>query len=195
MELLQSVAPLDWLFLGIVMMSLLIGAWRGLVYEVLAVMGWVAAFIAAPLLASSVGQILPLGNLSEPLRYAAGFACVFVITVMVAGLLSWMASRGIDNIGLRPVDRVLGALFGTLRGLLLLLAVVVVVQLTPVGSGSWWQKSWGYRALDALLQTLKPVLPPDLGKYIKSAAPATTPTSAATSAPASTSVTPAVKKP
>ncbi len=163
---LTNVAALDWLLLAILGMSMLIGAWRGLVYEVLAVLGWVAAFVVAPIFASLVGDWLPLGKGSETLRYAAGFAIVFIATVFAAGLLSWWTSKAIDNIGLRPVDRVLGAGFGVMRGLLILLAIVIVVQMTPLKNGPWWQKSMGYSLLDASLKKLKPVLPSTLGQYI-----------------------------
>lgn len=166
MEQLQQVAALDWLLLALLLMSMLIGAWRGLVYEVLAVLGWIAAFVMAQAVGGMVGQLLPLGSASESLRYAAGFASVFVATALLAGLLSWLASRAIQNIGLRPVDRILGAGFGALRGLLILLALVTLVQLSPLKDGPWWQKSQGYLLLETGLKKLKPVLPSELGKYI-----------------------------
>ncbi len=166
MEYLPQIAALDWLGIAIVLVSFVIGAWRGLVYEVMAVLGWIAAFIAAQMFAVSVGSMLPISAPSDSVRYAAGFATVFIATLIVASIASWFASKAIQNIGLRPVDRILGAGFGVARGLLLLLALVIVVQMTPLKNGPWWQQSQGYVLLDSALKKLKPVLPSDLGKYI-----------------------------
>jgi membrane protein required for colicin V production len=166
METLPQVSPLDWLGIAVVFISFLIGAWRGLVYEVMAVLGWIAAFIVAQMFASQVGDMLPISAPNESVRYAAGYATVFIATLIAASGLTWFASKAIQNIGLRPVDRILGAGFGVARGLLLLMALVIVVQMTPLKNGPWWTQSQGYVALDALLKKLKPVLPPDLGKYI-----------------------------
>jgi membrane protein required for colicin V production len=166
MEYLPQVDPLDWLGMAVVFISFLIGAWRGLVYEVMAVLGWIAAFIVAQMFASEVGAMLPLTGPNETVRYAGGYAAVFIATLIVASTLTWFASKAIQNIGLRPVDRILGAGFGVARGLLLLMALVIVVQMTPLKNGPWWTQSQGYVALDATLKKLKPVLPPDLGKYI-----------------------------
>lgn len=162
----MDIAPLDWLILAVLILSMAVGAWRGLVYEVLAVLGWVAAFILAPMFAGLVGDLLPLGTSGESLRYAAGFGLVFIVALFASGFVSWLASKGISKIGLRPVDRVLGAGFGVVRGMLILMAVVTVLQMTPLKNGTWQQESMGYSMLDTSLKKLKPVLPPKLGQYI-----------------------------
>ncbi len=131
-------AALDWIFAGVLLASLLVGAWRGLVYEVLSVMAWLAAFVVAQWLAWDAGNRLPMGNASESVRYAAGFVLVFIAAVFAGGLVAWLARKLIESIGLRPVDRTLGALFGALRGVILLLAVAVVVNLTALRTSVWW---------------------------------------------------------
>ena len=68
----MAVAAIDWLALTVVTASLLLGAWRGLLYEVLALAGWVLAFLAARWAAPLVGQWLPMGESPEPLRHAVG---------------------------------------------------------------------------------------------------------------------------
>lgn len=171
MDYLPQVTPLDWLGMAVIFISFLIGAWRGLVHEVMALLGWVAAFIAAQMLGSSVGAMLPFDAPNESVRTVAGYATVFIATLIAASVLTWLVSKAIQNIGLRPVDRILGAGFGIGRGLLLLMALVIAVQLTPVKNGPWWAQSQGFVALEALLKKFKPVLPPDLGKYISWRAP------------------------
>jgi hypothetical protein len=110
------VAVLDLAFLGVLAFSLLIGAWRGLVYEVLSVLGWALAFYLAQWFAPDVATLLPLQSVSEPVRYAAAFVLIFIVAVFTAGLLSVLIKKLIEAIGLRPVDRTLGAAFGLLRG-------------------------------------------------------------------------------
>ena len=71
---------LDWIFLAVLLISLVVGAWRGLVYELLSVANWIAAFILAQWFAPQAAQWLPLASATEVVRYAAGFVVVFVQT-------------------------------------------------------------------------------------------------------------------
>jgi membrane protein required for colicin V production len=160
------VSTLDWILAAALLLSVLLGAWRGLVYEVFSVAGWVAAFIAAQLYAGLAAAQLPLGGLSDSLRYACGFALVFIATAFAAGLVSWLVKKLIESVGLRPVDRTLGAAFGLLRGVVILLAVTVVVGMTPLKATALWQESVGAGVLSALLKGLMPVLPDELKKAI-----------------------------
>ena len=84
-------SAIDWLALTVLIASLLLGAWRGLLYEVLSLAGWVVAFLAARWAAPVVGDWLPMGESSEPLRYAAGFALVFIATAFLCGMLAALA--------------------------------------------------------------------------------------------------------
>lgn len=166
----MNLAFLDWVFLAVLLLSTLLGAWRGLVAEVLSVVGWVAAFIVAQLFATSIGQLLPMEGFSDSLRYAAGFACAFIGTAFAAGLVTWMVKKLIESVGLRPVDRTLGAAFGLVRGAVLLLAAATVVSMTPMKDAPWWRESQGAGIVSTVLKGLKPVLPAELGKYINVAA-------------------------
>jgi len=159
-------APLDWVFLAVLLASMLLGAWRGLVYEVLSVLGWVAAFVIAQWLAPAVAQWLPMGGAAQQLRYAAAFVLVFVASVFTAGLLAWLAKKMIEAVGLRPVDRALGAAFGLVRGGVLILAAAVVVHMTSFKDAPDWKESVGAQVALAALKGLKPVLPEKFGQYL-----------------------------
>ena len=145
---------------------MLLGAWRGLVYEVLSVLGWAASFYIAQVFAPQVASLLPIQAVSEPLRYAAGFVLVFIASVFAAGLLAFMLKKLVEAIGLRTVDRTLGAAFGLVRGVILLLAAAVVMDLTALKQNAWWQESKGAVALETALKGLKPVLPEQFAKYL-----------------------------
>ena len=100
------------------------------------------------------------------MRYAAAFVLVFIAALFVAGLLAALLKRLVDAIGLRPVDRTLGAAFGALRGLILLLAATVVMDMTALKSSDWWQESVGAQTLTAVLASLKPMLPEQFARYL-----------------------------
>lgn len=156
----------DWAFLGVLAVSLLIGAWRGLVYEVLSVIGWALSFYLAQWMAPDLATRLPLQGASNPVRYAAAFVLIFIVAVFLAGLLAVLLKKLVEAIGLRPADRTLGAAFGLVRGLILLLAVTVVINMTALKSSVWWQESKGADVLTAALKSLKPVLPEPFAKYL-----------------------------
>lgn len=157
---------LDWIFVAVVLVSLLLGAWRGLVYELLSLVGWIVAFVAARYGAVSMAQWLPLGNSDLSLQYAAGFVVVFIAVAFAWGLVSALAKRLIESVGLRPVDRTLGAVFGLLRAALLLVVVTLVVGYTPLQHSEWWQQSLLAPQLSGALQGWIPALPEELGRYL-----------------------------
>ena len=157
---------LDWVFIGVLLASMLLGAWRGLVFEVLSLVSWVAAFVLAQWLAGDVAQRLPISGASDVVRYAAGFVLVFVAAVMLGSLLATMVKSLMSAVGLRPVDRVLGAVFGSMRGVLLLLLATVLVGMTPMKTTTVWQTSAGVGVAEVMLKGLRPVLPLDLGKFL-----------------------------
>lgn len=157
---------LDWIFIGVLVFSLVLGAWRGLVYEVLSVLSWVAAFILAQWFAPDAAQWLPMGGATEVVRYAAGFVLVFIAAIFFGSLVAFMLKKLISAVGLRPADRLLGAAFGLVRGVILLLAMTVVVGMTPMHTAAWWHDAVGPQVATVVLQTIKPVLPQDFGKYL-----------------------------
>ena len=162
----DAITSTDWILLAILLASLVLGAWRGLVYEVMSVIGWLAAFVLAQWFAADVAARLPMQSAGDSLRYAAGFVLVFIASVFVAGLISALLRKVVTVIGLRPVDRLLGAGFGVFRGVILLLALTVVLQLTSMTQNDWWQQSQGGPVLTALLKGLKPILPERFGAYL-----------------------------
>lgn len=159
-------ASTDWILIAVLAASMMLGAWRGLVYEVLSVLGWIAAFLMAQWFAPDVAEQLPMQNSDQTLRYAAAFVLVFIGSVFLAGLISALMKKIISVVGLRPVDRVLGAIFGLFRGLILLLALSVVVQMTALQESDWWLESQGGLMLMTLLKGLRPMLPEKFGAYL-----------------------------
>ena len=156
----------DWIALVLIAASMVIGLWRGFVYEVLVLIGWIAAFVCAQWFAADVAQWLPVGEPDASWRYAAGFILVFIGVAFAGGLVAALTRKLISAAGLRPVDRTLGGLFGAARAVVALLAFAVVVHLLTLGQEAWWQQSTSAPWLDAALQSIKPALPEKLASYL-----------------------------
>jgi membrane protein required for colicin V production len=161
-----ALAWVDWTLLAVLAASVAIGLWRGLVFEVLSLLGWIAAYIAAQWFAPSVASWLPVGTPGGALNQGAAFAAAFVGALVVWALLARALRTLIHATPLQAIDRVLGAGFGLLRGAVLLLAVATVVSLTPAARSPAWQHSQGAVWLGAVLQGLKPVLPEALAQHL-----------------------------
>jgi membrane protein required for colicin V production len=157
---------LDWVFIAVLGVSLLLGVWRGLVREVLSLVNWVLAFYLAQWFAQDAAKYLPMSGVSDVLRYAIGFALVFVVSAFAGGLVVWGLSKLVSSAGLGLVDRSLGAVFGLLRGMIFLLALAVVVAMTPAKSEIWWTQSVMATATLHTLKVIKPVLPEKFAKYL-----------------------------
>jgi membrane protein required for colicin V production len=159
-------ATLDWIFLCVLLASLLLGAWRGLVYEVLSVVSWIAAFVLAQWFGPVVALWLPFGETGDAVRKVVAFVLVFVVAAFLGGWLAAVVRKLVQAGGLRPVDRTLGGAFGVVRGALLMLVAAVVVNMTALRAQDWWTESVGAEVATTALKGLKPVLPQTFGAYL-----------------------------
>lgn len=157
---------LDWILIVLLLASLALGAWRGLFYEVLSLLSWIAAFMLAQWFALDIAERLPMSGATEPIRYAAAFVLIFVLAAFAGGLLANLIQKLTAKAGLQSTDRTLGALFGVLRGVMLLLALTVAIGTTQFSDSVWWKESMGVGIALAALQNLKPMLPQEFGKYL-----------------------------
>jgi membrane protein required for colicin V production len=156
--------PVDVALALVLLVSAAIGAWRGLLYEVLSLLSWVAAFLAAQAWSTEMAAILPLAQVGEPWQTMAGFLTLFVAVAFLGGFIAWLVQKLTKQIGLRPVDRTLGAVFGAARGLLLVSIVVLVVGFTPWASHQVWTSAHSVQSLSGWVQQLKVWLPESLNK-------------------------------
>ncbi|MBL8327289.1 MAG: CvpA family protein [Rubrivivax sp.] len=152
--------------LAILGLSMLIGIWRGLVYELMSLAGWVVAYIAALAFAPQVGPYLPIGEPGSSLNQAAAVAATFVMTLIVWGLLARLVRMLVAATPLTVPDRLLGAGFGFLRGLLLLMVLATVLALTPAAQSPSWQQSRGAQWLGVAIEGLRPALPESVARWL-----------------------------
>lgn len=162
----NAVSAVDWGLLAVLLLSVLFGAWRGVIYEVLSLLSWGVAFVLASFFAADMGAYLPLGKTGEAVRDVAGFGCVFVLTLVACALLISVLRRLVDTVGLRPVDRALGAIFGVVRGVALLMLLVLLAAKTPLQRSAAWQASEGVKLVTAGVHKVVPLLPADIARYV-----------------------------
>jgi len=136
----MSLAGLDIAILAVVLLSALIGLVRGLVKEVLSLISWAVAFLVAIYYSAELARMLPASWAAEPIRLVMAFVLLFVVTLIVTGITQWAISKLVESTGLSSTDRLLGFLFGSARGLLI--CIVVLMGLREVaGDALWWQAS------------------------------------------------------
>lgn len=150
---------LDYAVVGVFAASLVVGAWRGLVREVLSLLGWLIAFLAANLLAGPLGSVMPQAIPSPELRIAAAYVAVFVGSLMATALVGLLLSKIMKAAGLGGVDRMLGGIFGAARGLLIVLAAALLAGLTSAPQQPYWRDSATGPLLTRAAQAMKPLLP------------------------------------
>jgi len=158
---------LDYAVIGVFAVSLVLGAWRGLVREVISILGWVIAFLSANLLAGPIGPAMPQAIPTPELRVAAAFVAVFVAALLVTSLAGLLLSKFVKAVGLGGVDGLLGAVFGAARGLLIVLAAALLAGLTSAPRQPYWRDSASGPLLAQAAGLLKPLLPQTLTERLR----------------------------
>lgn len=156
----------DYAVLTIVGLSVLLSVIRGLVREVLALLAWVIAFVAANLLAGELAVLLPPEVPSDELRLLAGFAGVFLAVLLLMSLLAIFASKLVKSAGLGVEDRVLGGVFGLARGALVVMILVLAAGLTSLPRQPVWRDALMSGPLEAFAGQIKAWLPATLSQRI-----------------------------
>jgi membrane protein required for colicin V production len=149
----------DWTVIGVVGLSILLAFFRGVSRELIALVSWVAGFVAAVTLSPLLGGILPEFGGNPVLRYLVAFAVILIGCLVLGALVAWPVSSVIRKSGLGFVDRFLGGVFGVARGVLVVLAFALVAGLTDLPRLDWWQNSALAPSLAAAALSLKPWLP------------------------------------
>jgi membrane protein required for colicin V production len=158
---------LDCAVIGVFAASLALGAWRGLVREVISILGWVIAFLAANLFAGPLGAAMPQAIPTPELRVAAAFVAVFAGSLIVTSLVGLLLSKIVNAVGLGGLDRLLGALFGAARGALMVLAVALLAGLTSAPRQPYWTGSASGALLMHAALALKPLLPQTFAERLR----------------------------
>jgi membrane protein required for colicin V production len=157
---------LDYAWLAVLGLSLLLGLWRGVIREVFSLAGWIAAILAAMAFAGQAAAALPEAFATPVIRQVIAFAVIFVLVLLALSIVGLLLSRLFRAAGLGFADRVLGAVFGLARGALILMLAVFAAAFTPLPSEPTWRESALTPAIEAAVLAVKPWLPPRLAERV-----------------------------
>lgn len=132
--------PADWVIIAIIGISMVFGLMRGFVREAFSLAGWLAAFVVARVFFDPLDQILQSHLHTESVRHVAAYGALFFGTLVVAWLVGYAVMSLIDAVGLKWSDRLLGGGFGVARGLILVLAILIMVK-PLVSNDEWWHEA------------------------------------------------------
>lgn len=132
----------DWLIIGVILISILTAFMRGAAREIVILLGWIVgaylAFVYTPSL-----QVLLESHVETPeLRYLIVFLCILIIFLILGALLGKLLHTMVKSIGLTGLDKTLGCIFGLARGLLLVIIFIMVANFTPIVKNDAWKSSW-----------------------------------------------------
>lgn len=147
--------------------SVLLGLWRGVVGELLALAAWVAAFVAARQFGQDAGSLFATWVADGALRTLAGMVAVFVGVLLAFALVRFVISLLLRAVGLGLLDRFLGGVFGIARGVLFAFAAVLMGGMTAMPKEPWWREAVLAPPLETAVIAAKPWLPVEVAKRIR----------------------------
>jgi len=132
---------LDVIFLVIIAGSMVLAAFKGFIKEIVSLVAFVAGLVLAGQFHGSMARLLARWVDNPVLARVLGFLTVFFGVLLVAGVAVFVADRILKFSHLKWIDRVLGALFGVVRGWLI--ATVLVLAMAAFA----WQVPWLERSM------------------------------------------------
>ena len=128
----------DWAIIAVLGLSILLSLWRGFVREAVSLAGWIAAFVIANMFVGEMATFLQQWIANVTGRYVAAYALLFAGMLMVAGIVGKLSAQVVKVTGLTLLDRLLGTVFGFVRGIIIVLVVVYVLRQLALPQNLLW---------------------------------------------------------
>lgn len=157
----------DYLVVFVLVCSVVISTLRGLVKEILSLMSWVVSFVVANAYGEDLAALLPGVVPGSTTRLIVAFVALFIGVRLLMMLLSMAIDAVIKAAGLTLADRGLGGLFGLGRGLVLVLAAVLVCGMTAIPQQPFWTEALLSPLAETAARTVKPFLPGDFARHVQ----------------------------
>ncbi|QBQ56579.1 CvpA family protein [Nitrosococcus wardiae] len=158
----------DYLIVGIVLISGLISLARGFVKETVSLAAWILAFWVALGFSPEVAEWLAeLISVPPSLRLAIAFFLLWLVTLLLAATINYLLAKLVQTTGLTGTDRMLGVIFGIARGVAIVTVLVLLAGMTPMPKDSWWQDSQLLNYFQRLALWARSFMPPDIAGHIQ----------------------------
>jgi len=154
----------DIVIIAVILLSAVIGLFRGLVREILSLLGWIVAIWVAWVFAPRLAGLFAGFISSTEVQQAAAFILLFLVILVLIAILAHYISKVISASALKTTDRSLGMLFGALRGVLLVALVAILLQTTFLAKEQWWLGSALKNYFIQIAWQVISVLPPEVGE-------------------------------
>ena len=132
----------DWAIVAIVLFSALFGLKRGLIKEALSLANWIIAVLVAVSFRGALSVILENRIPTPSIRELFSFGLLFVCSLLVGSLVNHLVGELVKVTGLGSTDRSLGALFGIVRGFVIVMAILILIPpIISINKDLWWSQS------------------------------------------------------
>jgi len=157
----------DYLILFVLVASVVISTMRGLVKEILSLLGWVVAFVVANAYGATLAPMLPALLPGDTVRLMVAFVALFLGVRILMGLLTLAVDAAVQAAGLSLADRGLGGLFGLARGIVIVLFGVILCSMTAIPQQDFWKNALLSPMAETGARTVKPFLPAALAQHVQ----------------------------
>jgi membrane protein required for colicin V production len=158
----------DLIILAIMLLFTAIGAWRGLVREIVTVLTWVLSCLLAWLFAGKFSAIFK-GIVDDPaLRQLLAFVLIFIVVFVLGIVASWFIHKHLPGKrGFRNANIALGGLVGAARGGVIVIAVFLVAGLTSFPQRPWWREASFAPYFERAAVYVAGYMPRDVARHVR----------------------------
>ncbi len=141
----ENLSFVDWVIIGIFILSVIMGTVRGMVKELLSLLIWgLAAYIIINYSEAFVQRLPFLAeySLTPGIKTIIAGIILLIITILSGGVIRYIVDNLVEFSGLEGTDKTLGAIFGLLRGFVIIMIIVTLVpNIFSVADAKWWKQS------------------------------------------------------
>ena len=130
----------DLLIVGVIIVSVIVGIFRGFIQESISLITWIGAIIVGVLFTKALVPFMTFTSVAF-IRSLAAFMILFVLTVFLGAVINYFIGKMIRKTPFSAPDRILGSLFGFFRGVVLVSIGVLLAGLTSLTETPTWQSS------------------------------------------------------
>ncbi len=157
---------IDYTIVGLVLISSVIGLLRGFIKEAFSLVIWMVAIWIGLTFSREFSVFLEEWVDYPSARIAIAFALLFLVTLILGALISYLLGELVRRTGLTGSDRFAGMIFGIARGLVVVSIAVMLAGLTPLPEDSWWKESMLIPPFQSLAVWLSDQIPSGLAGYV-----------------------------